>query len=332
MNNRERFRRTLLYGPVDRPPYIEQEIRAEVISAWRTQGLDSESALFRSFPVDRLVEIELNLDPLPEPQVWPETPSDLDTFREALDPRDPARLPDGWSELVRLSRSCDDVFILKVHHGLFLSMGVDGWQRFEAVMNLLNDDPGFVARAMETKGKFAARLAEQALQELKVDAAVFSEPIGGNHGPLISPRTYEEFVLKSYDPLLEVLRRNGVGLVIFRTWGNARLLLPAVVRHGFNCLWAWEANNPAMDYRDLRREFGRELGFIGGIDLDALRGSQDSIRREILEKVPALLASGGYIPGADGRIREDVPYENYLYYRRLLGKVTSRHGTSKGGA
>jgi hypothetical protein len=41
-----------------------------------------------------------------------------------------------------------------------------------------------------------------------------------------------------------------------------------------------------MDYRSLRKEFGRDLRLIGGIDLDALRQNKAGIRREIEEKVP----------------------------------------------
>jgi uroporphyrinogen decarboxylase len=77
-----------------------------------------------------------------------------------------------------------------------------------------------------------------------------------------------------------------------------------------------------MDYRDLRREFGRDLRLIGGIDLDALRRDKEAIRRELEEKVPPLVADGGYVPLADGRVRVDVPFENYVYYRELLERVT----------
>jgi hypothetical protein len=28
------------------------------------------------------------------------------------------------------------------------------------------------------------------------------------------------------------------------------------------------------------------------------------------------------VPLADGRVREDIPFENYVYYRELLEKVT----------
>jgi hypothetical protein len=66
------------------------------------------------------------------------------------------------------------------------------------------------------------------------------------------------------------------------------------------------------------------MPWIIGIDLDALRHSKDAIRREIEEKVPPLIADGGYVPLADGRVREDVPYENYVYYRQLLAEITQR--------
>jgi uroporphyrinogen decarboxylase len=77
-----------------------------------------------------------------------------------------------------------------------------------------------------------------------------------------------------------------------------------------------------MDYRDIRREFGRDLRLIGGIDLDTLRRDKETIRREVEEKVPSLVADGGYVPLADGRVRADVPFENYVYYRKLLEQIT----------
>jgi hypothetical protein len=167
-------------------------------------------------------------------------------------------------------------------------------------------------------------LSDRILQEVEVDAVVFSEPIGGSDRPLISPQMYEEFVLQNYEPVLEVLRHHNVATICFQTFANARILIPSILKWGFNCLWACEVNIEAMDYRSLRREFGRELRLIGGIDLDALREDKEAIRWEIEEKVPALIEEGGYIPLADGRVRADVRFENYVYYRQLLEKVTQK--------
>lgn len=319
------------YGEVDRIPYFEEPLHNEVINAWRHQGLHPGVDPVRMFPIDRHELIEPNLAPLPEPAIWPRSSAELEQFRKHLNPDDEARLPGDWESCIRRLRSREHVVMLRVHRGLFLTMGVHDWQRFEEAIHLLGDDPHAALDMMRIQGEFAAAVAERVLGHVEVDAAVFSEPISDTHGPLISPRMYENLVLRSYEPVFEVLRRSAVETIIFMTYANSRLLLPCVLERGFNCLWAYEVNTQAMDYRALRREFGQNLRLIGGIDLDALRAGKDAVRREVLEKVPPLLAQGGYIPVADGRIREDVPYENYLYYRRLLEDVTGRSSANLEG-
>jgi hypothetical protein len=76
-----------------------------------------------------------------------------------------------------------------------------------------------------------------------------------------------------------------------------------------------------MDYRRIRDEYGTQIGLIGGLDGDVLRTNPDAIQREVEQKVVPLLELGRYIPLADGRVRDDVPFENYAFYRRLLEKV-----------
>ena len=182
--------------------------------------------------------------------------------------------------------------------------------------------PDQVQAAMRIQGEFCARLAARILRRIEVDAAIFSEPIGGNDRPLISPQMYADIVLDSYEPILKELRRHGVQTVIFRTYANARILIPRLLERGIDCLWACEVNVDAMDYRALRRIYGRRLRLIGGIDLDALRRGRQEIARELEEKLPPLLDQGGYIPLADGRVRADVPYDNYVFYRRRLREIT----------
>ncbi len=126
---------------------------------------------------------------------------------------------------------------------------------------MIHNDPGFVKELMKIQAVFVAALAERVLQEVEVDAVIFSEPIGANHGPLISPRMFVDFVLSSYRPILDVLHRHQVKIIILRTYANARLLVPVLIEHGFDCLWACEVNTASMDYRSLRQEFGRCLAF-----------------------------------------------------------------------
>ena len=41
MNDRERFRRLMRGERVDRPPFLEEGVRDEVLNLWRKQGLPS---------------------------------------------------------------------------------------------------------------------------------------------------------------------------------------------------------------------------------------------------------------------------------------------------
>jgi len=318
MNSRQRFHETMGFGALDRPPLFEEGVRDEVLSAWHDQGFPEQANLQDFFTIDTREELEPDLWPKPDFKQWPTHLEDLAEMQRRLDPDDLERLPENWGECLPAWRKRQHVLMLRVQRGFFQSLGVQDWKRFYEVMTLVKDDPRLAFRMLQIQGEFNANLAERVLRGVTVDAAVFSEPIGSTNGPLVSPDMYSEIVLPNYRPILEVLSRYGVGTIILRTYANIQSLMPSILKAGFNCLWAVEVNGMAMDYRTLREEFGHDLRLIGGIDLDVLREDKEAIRREVEGKVLPLLAQGGYCPLADGRVREDVPWENYRYYRELL--------------
>ena len=322
MTTRERFLTVMSFGTPDRVPYFEEGIRKNVIKSWKKQGLVSESELSKRFSTDHFEEIAPELDPIPEFSSWPSKVKDLEILKKRLTPTASERFPRGWKKRARQSNKNCDIIFYRVHRGLFLSLGVYKWDRFVDVIALLLEDPEFVHRVLAIQAEFSAALLTNTLKETSIDAIIFSEPIGGNEGPLVSPRMYEEYILKSFDPIFEVIKNHNIKYLIVRTYANAKILIPTLLKYGINCLWACETNVAEMDYRDLRTEFGNELRLIGGIDLDALRLGKDAIRREIEDKVPSLIAQGGYIPLADGRVRQDVSFDNYVYYRELLERMT----------
>lgn len=321
MNGRERFQKIMGYDQPDRAPLFKEGIRDDVIETWHSEGMPRDKVLAELFKIDQRIDVQPELEPRPRLAQWPVERAHLKEFEHNLNPEDPGRLPVDWQERVDEYATQDKPIMLRVHRGLYQTLGVIDWRGFADVNLLLIDDPKLAHDLLEIQANFAARLVQRILSEVNVDAAIFSEPISDNNGPLISPKMFESFGYTSYSPLLEVLQRSGVQTIIFRSYANARFLLPVILKWGFNCLWACEENFGDMDYRIIRREFGRELRLIGGIDVDILRQDKESIRREVMEKVPSLLADGGFIPLADGRIRANVPYENYDYYRNLLEKV-----------
>jgi uroporphyrinogen decarboxylase len=326
MTNRERFRHTLLFKESDRLPYFEEGIRSDVIRAWRKKGLSSRKMLYQQFPSDPSDEIQIDLDPYPP--LYSEI-VDLDRFKKHFNPDTRRRWPWNWGRCVASWKKNDHIRILRVHRGFFLALGVHSWEQFEEVIILTLERPDYVREYLRLYSLFCTEIASRVLDDVQIDAALFSEPIGGKEGPLLSPAIYRSLVLPTYKPVYDLLKERGVEIFIFRTYANAALLLPALVEFGFNCLWACEPNIQDMNYRIIRNRFGEKLSLIGGINIDCLRAGKEQIRSELEQKVPDLLKSGGYIPLADGRIRADISFDNYRYYRQMLIELTKRQGMTR---
>jgi hypothetical protein len=323
MNNRQRFHESLHYGNPDRLPYFEEGIREDTLEAWKEQGYQPGAEAEELFKADEKEEIKIDLVPIPGLRQWPSTFRELESLGKHLEKIKLKRILPEWPGQIKRLREREHVLMLRAHEGFFLSMGVGEAGSFVRLMYQIIDEPDFVREFMRVMGQYAARLTEQILRQVEVDALIFSEPIGSNTGALISPKTYEALVLPSYEPLLAAARENGVGTIICRTYANIRALIPSLLKWGIDCLWACEVEPAVMNYPELRRIYGRDLKLIGGIDLDAVRRGPEAIRAAV-ESVAPLTKEGGYIPLADGRVRSDVPYENYVYYRRLLKTITHK--------
>jgi len=329
VNARQRFLETMRFGSPDRVPLFEEGLRDGVRENWHGQGLPAGADLSAWFGYDARERVPVALEPRGPAGGDPSGRPGLADLRRRLDADDPSRLPDDWPQRVRAWRTREHVLELPIHSGLFLTLGVGDWRTFEQAGCLLADEPGLVGDILAAQGEFAAAMARRVLREVEPDFASFSEPIGSTFGPLVSPQMYEQLVLPGYRPILDALRAGGVETIVLITYANARSLLPAALAAGFNALWAVEAGCDAMDYLSLRRQFGPDLRLIGGIDLDALLAGEDAVAREIAHKVPPLLAQGGYVPLADGRIRENVPFGAYRRYRTLLEQAALAAGSGR---
>ena len=194
MNSRQRFHQTLSHGSPDRVPLFPEGMRDEVFETWVANGLTSREDLSRSFIYDEWEEIETDLTSHLIARRGKNKKSDLARFERSLNPHDSSRLPKHWKKKVRAWQNREHVLMLRVHRGLFLTFGVDGWRSFAEVVRLLCDEQEWVHQVMQIQGIFAAELAEHILNDVEVDALIFSEPISSSHGPLISPSMYEELV------------------------------------------------------------------------------------------------------------------------------------------
>ncbi len=328
MNERERFLKTMRFEEPDRVPYFEQYIREDTIERWHKEGLPPGVDIEEYFNLDHrdVIPLKLSYREIDKRFDYPiENERDLERFRKFLESARKRAYPRNWKSLVKQYRNRDyPVGIGAWESGILLFLGVIDWPTFERACYLFCDNPALVKAVMETAADFLIRGIEPALNEMDIDFAYFSEPIAGSNGPVISPQMFREFVIPHYKKMAAFLKEHGVDIIILRSYGNIEALLPDMVDAGVNGLWLTETVPSNMDYLSIRKEYGKRLALIGGIDSNVLMRDEEAIKEELYRKVPPLLETGGYIPTIDNRARAHIPFKSFVYYRRLLEELCAK--------
>jgi uroporphyrinogen decarboxylase len=135
----------------------------------------------------------------------------------------------------------------------------------------------------------------------------------GNTGPLISPRLFRELILPALKRLVAVAKDALPDLVVMlHSDGAITKLLPDLVSIGVDVIHPLEPL-PAMDLPAIKAEFGRQVSFMGGIDIThAMRGALEDVAAEVQRRIGQLAPGGGYILTPANHLQADVPAENVL--------------------
>jgi hypothetical protein len=326
MNERERFQRLFRGAPVDRPPLLEEGVRDEVIELWHTQGLPEGKThldLFGLTPHENIGP-DLTFSVNHRGRIMSLTPR---SYRRAFH-ASRRRFPDDWRQTARRLAQRGHIVCIWAYRGLFQALGVEDWPSLRQVMHALIRNADDVRERLEMYGDFCARLLEMALEDVQPDFIYLSEPISDSRGPLISPGMYQELAIPALKKVIAAARAGNCARFLISTYGNSALLFPMMIEAGVNMLWISEAAEvPELDYRNLRRMLGPRLGLIGGIPLSLLRSAgPEELGAKLEEIVAPLLQAGRYIPLAGGRIREDIPWPIYRYYRNWLKNCLTEAG------
>jgi uroporphyrinogen decarboxylase len=123
-------------------------------------------------------------------------------------------------------------------------------------------------------------------------------------------------MLPRYRRIVAFLRERGVRAVILDCDGHigdiASIWIEAGMDGTFPCEIA-AANDPLA----YRRLYGDKLSLWGCIDKRAI-GTRQQTYDEVMGTVPALMASGGFLPSVDHAVPPTVPLRSYLYMCELI--------------
>jgi len=195
-----------------------------------------------------------------------------------------------------------------VHLAQFLR-GYSGWLEDVAAR------PAFAAALMERIVEVWMSIAERALREAGdlIDVAMFSDDICTQRGPLVRPEAYRRLIKPLHRRMIEAIKRHGKP-VLYHCCGSTVALIPDFIEMGADALNPVQVAAAGMDTRMLKREFGREIAFWGGIDTQHVlpRGTVAEVREEVRRRIGDLAAGGGYVLAPVHNVQDDVPPENVV--------------------
>lgn len=181
------------------------------------------------------------------------------------------------------------------------------------------DEPDLIHDCMKTWFELADAVIARHQQYVTLDELFLAEDICFNNGPLISPEMMREFLFPYYQQLITNIRGRQIDkkrhmYIQIDTDGLSTPVIAVYQEIGMDVMSPFEVAS-GCDVVALGRQHP-ELAMFGGIDKRILARSLADIDREVERILPVMRARGGYIPTCDHGVPEEVPYSNYLHYRK----------------
>jgi uroporphyrinogen decarboxylase len=229
------------------------------------------------------------------------------------DPLDPGRYRTLRSQAETHRARTDAAIILVL--GVGVVHQVQFMRGYAASLEDLIVAPDFVQAFMDRYVDFWVRLTERALQEVGdlVDLAMFGDDLGTQQGPVMSPALYRRLIKPYHARMVQAVKRFNKPLLL-HSCGSVAAFLPDLIEMGIDALHPIQVSAKDMESARLKREFGRDITFWGGIDTQRVlpRGTPADVRLEVQKRIADLGPGGGYVLGAVHNIQAEVPVENIL--------------------
>lgn len=233
---------------------------------------------------------------------------------------DAQRLAGDWVAEARKARADDKVITVSIPGGYDEIRELMGEENLSLAYY---DQPELIYDILDTISATAERVLDEVSRQVSVDLLAVHEDMAGKSGPLVGPRIVGQFITPYYQRIWNLLRERGARLFEQDSDGNMEALIPAFLEAGLNVMYPME---PAagMDIVKIRAKYGSRLAFRGGIDKHVLRKNQAEITAELEYKLPPIIHSGGCVFGADHRIPNGTPLENFRFYIRKVWEIFER--------
>ena len=146
-----------------------------------------------------------------------------------------------------------------------------------------------------------------------IDVIVMGDDMGTQTSLIMSPRMYRTMIKPLHAELIAAVKKRSQAKIFWHTDGNVYPLIGDFIEIGVDLLNPIQVSAGEMGNTErLKREFGKNLSFCGGIDTNWVlpHGSPEDARQEVRRRIKDLAPGGGYVLASVHCIQPDVPVEN----------------------
>lgn len=126
-------------------------------------------------------------------------------------------------------------------------------------------EPEMTARMFQRCADFAIQLGEAACEQFSLDWYWTGDDVASQQALMMHPEMWRAMIKPNMKRIFEVGKTHGLP-VAYHCCGALRNIIPDLIEIGMNILNPVQCNCPGMDPPALKKEFGSELTFMGGVD------------------------------------------------------------------
>lgn len=161
-------------------------------------------------------------------------------------------------------------------------------------------------RISDVKARMAAAYAEAG-----VDVLFIGDDIGTQHGPVMPPDLWREYLIPPLEKIIGAARAVRPGIPIaYHSCGAVGFAVDGLIEAGIDVLQSVqpEANDPA----ELKRRHGGRVAFWGGVGSQSTmsHGTPEDVRNEVRALMETVGEGGGYICSPAHFVEPESPLEN----------------------
>ena len=159
--------------------------------------------------------------------------------------------------------------------------------------------------------------AGKRLIELGVDILWCGDDFGTQQGMILDPETWRRIIKPRIKYMFEEFRKVRSDIKIaWHSCGSILPIIPDFIETGLDILNPIQPLAHGMEPVYLKKTYGKDLTFFGGIDVQHLLpfGTPQMISDEVRRRIEILGKDGGYIIAPAHNIQPDTPVENILAF------------------